>query len=99
MAVPLQPIRAFGSADANWHNMLIFGDNLQTMKAFLSMKDKEQLVNADGTVGVKLVYIDPPFATKQEFQGEQGERAYEDKIAGAHVKTPKLGPIKSKVRA
>jgi site-specific DNA-methyltransferase (adenine-specific)/adenine-specific DNA-methyltransferase len=36
MAVPLQPIKTFGNGGENaWHNMLIFGDNLQAMKALL----------------------------------------------------------------
>src|SRR3972149_1860124 len=62
MAVPLQPIRTFGGNGVDWHNMLIFGDNLQAMKTLLQMKERGQLVNADGTSGFKLVYIDPPFA-------------------------------------
>lgn len=32
---------------------------------------------------MRLVYIDPPFATKQEFRGTQDQKAYQDKIAGA----------------
>lgn len=83
MAVPLQPIRTFGGNGDGWHNMLIFGDNLQAMKTLLKMKEQGQLVNADGSRGVKLVYIDPPFATKQEFRGKQDERAYQDRIVGA----------------
>ena len=83
MAVPLQPIRTFGGNGVDWHNMLIFGDNLQAMKTLLQMKERGQLVNADGISGIKLIYIDPPFATKREFQGSQEERAYQDKIAGA----------------
>ena len=42
-----------------------------------------ELKNGDGSNGVRLCYIDPPFATKQEFQGARGQRAYRDKIAGA----------------
>jgi site-specific DNA-methyltransferase (adenine-specific)/adenine-specific DNA-methyltransferase len=84
MAVPLQPVRTFGDNDGDdWQNMLIFGDNLQAMKTLLRMKDEGKLVNADGSLGVKLIYIDPPFATKQDFQGKNGELAYQDKIAGA----------------
>jgi len=41
------------------------------------------LKNADGTPGIRLVYIDPPFATRQEFRGSQDQKAYQDKIAGA----------------
>lgn len=84
MGVPLQPIKTFGSVDeAGWENMLIFGDNLQAMKTLLRMKEEGKLVNADGSHGVKLVYIDPPFATKQEFRGGTDEKAYQDKIIGA----------------
>lgn len=83
MGVPLQPIRSFGQDGKNWHNMLIFGDNLQAMKTLLRMKNEGRLVNEDGSRGVKLVYIDPPFATKREFRGASEERAYQDKIAGA----------------
>jgi len=32
---------------------------------------------------VRLIYIDPPFATKQEFRAKNGEKAYQDKIIGA----------------
>ncbi|MBI3541074.1 MAG: site-specific DNA-methyltransferase [Deltaproteobacteria bacterium] len=83
LAVPLQKVRTFGKNDDSWHNMLIFGDNLQVMKSLLKMKEQGELVNADGTHGVRLVYIDPPFATKQEFRGSQDQKAYQDKIAGA----------------
>ncbi len=83
MAVPLQPIRSFGGNSTDWHNMLIFGDNLQSMKTLLRMKEQGKLLNADGTSGIKLVYIDPPFATKQEFRGSQEEKAYQDKVVGA----------------
>jgi len=85
LAVPLQPERTFGTpsaADA-WRNMLIFGDNLQAMKTLLEMKQAGKLCNADGTPGVRLVYIDPPFATKQDFRGTQDQKAYQDKVAGA----------------
>jgi hypothetical protein len=65
LAVPLQPIRTFGNNGEGWHNMLIFGDNLQVMKSLLEMKKAGKLCNADGTAGVRLVYIDPPFATSK----------------------------------
>lgn len=84
MAVPLQPVSTFGKpADDEWRNMLIFGDNLQAMKTLVRMKEQGTLTNADGSQGVKLVYIDPPFATKQEFRGTQDQKAYQDKIVGA----------------
>ncbi len=85
MAVPLQKTKTFrnGESDNGWTNMLIFGDNLQILKTLLKMKQEGKLKNADGTPGVRLVYIDPPFATRQEFRGSQDQKAYQDKIAGA----------------
>ena len=84
MAVPLQPVKTFGNGNGDeWHNMLISGDNLQAMKTLLQWKAEGRLVNPDGSRGAKLVYIDPPFATRQEFRGSQDERAYQDKIVGA----------------
>lgn len=83
MAVPLQMARTFGNIEGEWHNKLIFGDNLQVMKHLLALKRSGQLRNSDGTDGVRLVYIDPPFSTKQEFMGGQDQKAYQDKIAGA----------------
>lgn len=76
MAVPLQPIKTFGKNGDGWTNRLIFGDNLQVMKSLLDDPDVKGRV--------KLIYIDPPFATKQEFRGSQDQKAYQDKIAGAH---------------
>jgi hypothetical protein len=83
MAVPLQPVRTFGKNRDDWHNMLIFGDNLQVMKTLLEWKRESILCNADGTPGVRLIYIDPPFATTQDFRGSQDQKAYQDKITGA----------------
>lgn len=83
MAVPLQAERTFGKNGVEWHNMLIFGDNLQVMKTLLEQKKAGKLCNADGMPGVRLIYIDPPFATKRDFKGSQDQKAYQDKIAGA----------------
>lgn len=85
--VTLKEIKGFGQNRLDgWGNMLISGDNLQALKALI--KDP----NIEGKV--RLVYIDPPFATNQEFKsGEsrtstisyssEDERAYEDKLVGA----------------
>src|SRR5258708_6568615 len=83
MAVPLQPVRTFGKNGNNWANMLIFGDNLQAMKMLLRMKEEGHLRNADGSNGIRLIYLDPPFGTKQDFSGSKEQRVYQDKIAGA----------------
>ncbi len=83
LAVPLQPVRTFGAGPDGWRNMLVFGDNLQALKRLLEMKQRGELTNADGTPGVRLIYIDPPFATRQEFRGSQDQKAYQDKLVGA----------------
>ena len=46
------------------------------------MKHRGELKNADGTNGVRLIYIDPPFATKQDFSNKDF-KANSDKLAGA----------------
>ncbi|WP_270335965.1 site-specific DNA-methyltransferase [Streptococcus macedonicus] len=82
-AVPLQENRRFGEVSENdWLNKIIFGDNLQVLKTLVEMKHRGELKNADGTDGVRLVYIDPPFATKQDFSNKDA-KAYSDKLAGA----------------
>jgi DNA modification methylase len=83
LAVPLQPVRTFGKNGGDWQNMLIFGDNLQVMKSLLELKKAGKLCNADGTPGVRLAYIDPPFTTQKEFRGTEDQKAYQDKISGS----------------
>lgn len=83
LAVPLQPVRAFGQAETRWHNMLIFGDNLQAMKRLLELKREQEFKNSDGSLGARLIYLDPPFATQREFVGGKEQRAYQDKILGS----------------
>lgn len=81
-AAPLQEDRRFvGKGLSEWANMLIFGDNLQVLKSLLEMKKNGKLKNSDGTDGIRLVYIDPPFASKQDFTNN--EKAYSDKMKGA----------------
>jgi len=83
MALPLQPVSTFGNNGKNWQNKIIFGDNLQAMRMLMRMKESGQLINSDGSSGFRLIYIDPPFATKQDFLGTQDQKAYQDKISGA----------------
>lgn len=78
LGVPLQAIRIFGTSEqvGEWVNRLIFGDNLQAMKALLDDPDLKGKV--------KLVYIDPPFATKRDFGRTADSTAgYQDKIVAA----------------
>lgn len=86
--VPLQEDRIFppnATVNSNeWINKLIFGENLQILKALIQMKKDGKLKNTDGTDGVRLIYIDPPFATKQEFKVNGEEQvAYADKLSGS----------------
>ncbi len=83
-ALPFQHIRAFGDLpDGTWHNMLIGGDNLPALRRLKDMKADGLLRNADGTDGVRLVYIDPPFASEDDYETKSGTIAYADKIVGA----------------
>src|SRR5450756_759888 len=92
MAVPLQVVKTFqpGTMDADWTNMLIFGDNLQVLKSLLQMKQNGKLKNSDGTPGIRLIYLDPPFATQREFRGSQEQKA----LSLIHISEPtRLGMI------
>ena len=83
MAVPLQKVKVFGNVNNNeWHDMLIFGDNLQILKTLLKMKEDGKLKNPDGSKGAKLIYIDPPFGTG-EIYGKGNVGAYSAKLIGA----------------
>ena len=82
-------LKAFGISELgseDWSNMLIFGDNLPVLKT---------LMNFPNTKGrVRLIYIDPPFATNQDFRGGnlrvstvssslEDKLAYKDTLIGA----------------
>jgi len=83
MAVPLQKVKVFGNVSNNeWHNMLIFGDNLQILKTLLKWKQEGKLKNPDGSRGIKLIYIDPPFGTG-DIYGKNNVGAYSAKLMGA----------------
>ncbi len=61
---------------AGWRNRLLHGDNLPVL---LSLLDDPSVRR-----NVRLVYIDPPFATGGIFESRNGERAYDDIAFGAH---------------
>jgi len=84
--VPLQIEKVFNGKkyplySKDWHNLLVFGDNLQILKTF--NENKDPLVRGKIKGKIKLIYIDPPFATQQDFKAKQGQRAYSDKTQGA----------------
>ena len=77
---PLQLVRCFGEGKIDeWRNMIVQGDNLQFLKTCYNNTDA--LIKSKVKDKVKLIYIDPPFATKSEFGGREGERSYSDKVA------------------
>ena len=83
MGLPFQKVKQFGSTKTEWENKLIQGDNLQATKYLLKLKKEGKLRNKDGSDGFKLICIDPPFATKQEFRDSSGTQVYSDKINGS----------------
>lgn len=82
-AAPLQTVRCFGDvAENEWRNMIVQGDNLQFLKT--CYKNIDPLIKDKVKGKVKLIYIDPPFATKSDFGGKDGEYSYADKVDRAH---------------
>lgn len=80
MAVPFQKVRTFGQNRNGWTNKLIFGDNLQILKEIYNDQKGQNLLGTKDKI--KLIYIDPPFATKQDFM-KNGEKVYQDKVIGS----------------
>lgn len=77
LSAPLQEVRTFNTYNKfedGWTNKLIFGDNLMALKNLY----EDQKIKGK----VKLIYIDPPFATKQDFMQDE-EKAYKDKVIGS----------------
>lgn len=64
--------------DGNWRNLIVQGDNLQFLKTCYLNQDP--LIKDKVKGKVKLVYIDPPFATKSDFAAKYGEDSYADRI-------------------
>ena len=86
LPVPLQLERVIDGTghpgfEDGWKNMIIFGDNLQFLKTI--NENKDPLIKDKVKGKVKLIYIDPPFATQDEFQNKEGAKAYSDKKKGA----------------
>lgn len=82
-AAPWQLVRRFCTERPHphgWRNLLVWGDNLMALRELLA---DQRGANRLGTRGkIKLIYIDPPFATKQDFMKDK-EKAYRDKVLGA----------------
>ena len=80
---PFQLVRKFNEDNPfpdDWRNMLIYGDNLLALKELYA---DQHGPNRYGTRDrIKLIYIDPPFATRADFMKDK-EKAYRDKVIGA----------------
>ncbi len=78
-AAPLQTVRCLGETkNGEWKNLIVQGDNLQFLKT--CYRNVDPLIKDIVKGKVKLMYLDPPFATKSEFGGKDGERSYADKV-------------------
>ena len=81
-AAPLQIVRSFGETkDNEWRNMIVQGDNLQFLKTCYLNQDP--LIKDKVKGEVKLIYIDPPFGTGDEYGGSNGEMSYSAKVKGS----------------
>jgi len=81
-AAPLQIVRSFAnSKNGDWKNLIVQGDNLQFLKTCYLNQDS--LIKNVIKGQVKLIYIDPPFATEQEFSTNDDVKSYSDKILEA----------------
>jgi DNA modification methylase len=82
-AAPWQLVRRFCTERPHpdgWRNLLVWGDNLLALRELLA---DQQGPNRFGTRDkIKLIYIDPPFATRQDFMKDK-EKAYRDKVLGS----------------
>jgi len=81
MAVPLQPVKTFGNGNDGWTNKLIFGDNLQVLKALMDVTEVYDKNTGRGKV--RLIYIDPPFGTGDIYDAKGNAPAYSAKLQGA----------------
>lgn len=84
--VPLQIEKTFNgdeykAFDDWWKNMIVFWDNLQFLKTL--NENKDPIIKDKVKWKVKLIYIDPPFATADEFKNKEWAKAYNDKKKGA----------------
>ena len=84
--VPLQIEKVFNGNEHkafadDWKNMIVFGDNLQFLKTIYENKDP--LIKDKIRGKVKLIYIDPPFGTGDDYDGNKGQKGYSAKRKGA----------------
>jgi adenine-specific DNA-methyltransferase len=68
-------LRCLASLDGSPKNRLVYGENLAALRGLM----------ADAGVAgqVRLIYIDPPYATRSRFECRKQNHAYEDALGGA----------------
>ena len=82
-AAPWQLVRRFCADrpfEDGWRNLLVWGDNLLALRELLADQRGPDRLGTRGKI--KLIYIDPPFATRQDFMKDK-EKAYQDKVLGS----------------
>ena len=83
--VPLQVEKIYNGQRKQWkdgwRNIIAFGDNLQFLKTVY--EDKDPLIKNKVKGKVKLIYIDPPFGTGDEYEGNKGQKGYSAKSKGS----------------
>jgi adenine-specific DNA-methyltransferase len=83
--VPLQVEKIYNGSRSQWKdgwkNIIAFGDNLQFLKTIYENKDP--LIKNVVKGNIKLIYIDPPFGTGDDYDGNSGQAAYSAKAKGA----------------
>ncbi|MHB2155913.1 DNA methyltransferase [Calditrichota bacterium GD2] len=65
----------------SWKNLIVFGDNLSFLKSVY--KNQHPLIKDRIKGRVKLIYIDPPFATGERYDANKGQRAYSARRVGS----------------
>ena len=77
--VPLQVEKSFNQTHnkCEWKNLIVFGDNLQLLKTIY--ENSNEIIKDKVKGKIKLIYIDPPFATDSDWNGSAGQKAYSDK--------------------
>ncbi|MBT9145224.1 MAG: DNA adenine methyltransferase YhdJ [candidate division WS2 bacterium] len=75
------PLNKGGQRGVGWRNMIVFGDNLHFLKTICENKDP--LIKDKVKGKVKLIYIDPPFGTGDEYDANRCQKAYTARAKGA----------------
>lgn len=75
LAVQLASLKTVISIAGQPKNNLIYGENLRVLRSLLECKDVAGRV--------RLIYIDPPYATGYQFECRKQTHAYQDLILGA----------------